>query len=75
MKAAVGALGVCEGLDASTGVYGDLFAAGVFDPVLVTRSALLNAASIAKTILTTECIVSGPAALSPSGAEVSGLAA
>jgi chaperonin GroEL len=73
--AAVGALGMREGLDASTGVYGDLFAAGVFDPVLVTRSALLNAASIAKTILTTECIVSGPAALSPSGAEVSGLAA
>ena len=66
--------GVREGLDASTGAYGDLFAAGVFDPVLVTRSALANAASIAKTILTTECIVSGPAALSPSGAEVSGLA-
>jgi chaperonin GroEL (HSP60 family) len=66
-------LGVREGLDASTGVYGDLFAARVFDPVLVTRAAPLNAASIAKTILTTECIVSGPAALSPSGAEVSGL--
>ena len=72
---AVGALGLREGLDASTGVYGDLFEAGVFDPVMVTRCALLNAASIAKTILTTECIVSGPAALSPKGAEEAGLAA
>jgi chaperonin GroEL (HSP60 family) len=40
-----------------------------------TRSALANAASIAKTILTTECIVSGPAALSPAGAALSGLPA
>ena len=67
-------LALREGLDATTGTYGDLSAAGVFDPVMVTRSALANAASIAKTILTTECIVSGPAALSPSGAELSGLA-
>jgi chaperonin GroEL len=35
----------------------DLVAAGVIDPALVTRSALQNAASIAKNILTTECIV------------------
>ncbi|WP_372518008.1 chaperonin GroEL [Solirubrobacter ginsenosidimutans] len=72
---AVGALGLREGLDASTGVYGDLFDAGVFDPVMVTRCALLNAASIAKTILTTECIISGPAAMSAKGAEKAGLAA
>ena len=45
----------------------------MIDPVTVTRSALANAASIAKTILTTECIVSGPAALSPAGAALSGL--
>jgi chaperonin GroEL len=72
--ATVDALGLREGLDATTGTYGDLFSRGVFDPVMVTRSALANAASIAKTILTTECIVSGPAAMSPAGAELSGLA-
>ena len=73
--AAVAALGLREGLNARTGVYGDLFADGVFDPVMVTRSALANAASIAKTILTTECIVSGPAALSPAGAALAGVTA
>ena len=35
----------------------DLIAAGVIDPAMVTRSALQNAASIAKNILTTEAIV------------------
>ena len=35
----------------------DLVAAGVIDPAMVTRSALQNAASIAKNILTTEAIV------------------
>ncbi len=70
--ATVGALGPREGLDAATGEYGDLFAAGVVDPAMVARSALANAASIAKTILTTECIVSGPAALSPAGAMKAG---
>src|SRR5690242_18819344 len=46
-----------EGLNAATGEYGDLVAAGVIDPAMVTRSALQNAASIAKNILTTEAIV------------------
>src|SRR5881409_837646 len=46
-----------EGLDADTGDYGDLIKAGVIDPAMVTRSALQNAASIAKNILTTEAIV------------------
>ncbi len=50
-----------EGLNAGTGDYGDLIAAGVIDPTMVTRSALQNAASIAKNILTTECIVAEPA--------------
>ncbi len=49
-----------EGLNASTGEYGDLVSAGVIDPTMVTRSALQNAASIAKNILTTECIVAEP---------------
>ena len=45
------------GLNASTGEYIDLVADGVIDPAMVTRSALQNAASIAKNILTTEAIV------------------
>ena len=46
-----------EGLNAATGEYGDMVKAGVLDPTVVTRSALQNAASIAKNILTTEAIV------------------
>jgi chaperonin GroEL len=45
------------GLDAATNEIVDLVAAGVIDPAMVTRSALQNAASIAKNILTTEAIV------------------
>ncbi|MGZ8626209.1 MAG: TCP-1/cpn60 chaperonin family protein, partial [Actinomycetota bacterium] len=44
-------------LNAATGVYGDLMADGVIDPVKVTRSALQNAASIAALFLTTEAVV------------------
>jgi chaperonin GroEL len=46
-----------QGLNAATGVYEDLLAAGVNDPVKVTRSALQNAASIAALFLTTEAVV------------------
>ena len=49
-----------EGLNAATGEYGDMVKAGVLDPTVVTRSALQNAASIAKNILTTEAIVAEP---------------
>ncbi|MDN4483546.1 chaperonin GroEL [Demequina lignilytica] len=45
------------GLNAATGEYVDLLAAGVNDPVKVTRSALQNAASIAALFLTTEAVV------------------
>jgi chaperonin GroEL len=45
------------GLNAATNQIVDLVAAGVIDPAMVTRSALQNAASIAKNILTTEAIV------------------
>lgn len=45
------------GLNAATGEYEDLLAAGVMDPVKVTRSALQNAASIAGLFLTTEAVV------------------
>jgi chaperonin GroEL len=45
------------GYNAETNVYEDMTKAGIIDPAMVTRSALQNAASIAKNILTTECIV------------------
>jgi chaperonin GroEL len=50
-------LGPQEGLDAATGEYGDLVAAGIIDPAKVTRSALQNAASIAGLFLTTEAVI------------------
>ncbi len=46
-----------SGLNAETGEIVDLVDAGIIDPAMVTRSALQNAASIAKNILTTEAIV------------------
>jgi len=46
-----------QGLNAATGTYEDLIAAGVIDPVKVTKSALTNAASIAGMLLTTEVLV------------------
>ncbi|MBK5228355.1 MAG: chaperonin GroEL [Actinobacteria bacterium] len=46
-----------HGLNAATGEYVDLIAAGIIDPVRVTRSALENAASIAALLLTTEVTI------------------
>ncbi|MBQ3694202.1 MAG: chaperonin GroEL, partial [Synergistaceae bacterium] len=46
-----------HGLNAATGEYTDMVAAGIIDPVKVTRSALQNAGSIAAMVLTTEGIV------------------
>jgi chaperonin GroEL len=46
-----------EGLNVETGEIEDLVKAGIIDPTMVTRSALQNAASIGKNILTTEAIV------------------
>ena len=66
----VKSLPVGHGLNAATGVYEDLLAAGVNDPVKVTRSALLNAASIAGLFLTTEAVVADkpePAPAMPAG--------
>ena len=45
------------GLDVETGEYVDLVKNGIIDPAMVTRSALQNAASIAKNIITTECVI------------------
>ena len=44
-------------MNAATGVYEDLLAAGVIDATKVTRSALQNAASIAALFLTTEAVI------------------
>ncbi len=49
--------GIGNGYNAATGEYGDLVAQGVLDPVKVTRSALVNASSIAGMLLTTETLV------------------
>ncbi|GBG36856.1 chaperonin GroEL [Mycobacterium montefiorense] len=46
-----------HGLNASTLTYGDLIKDGVIDPVKVTRSAVLNAASVARMVLTTETAI------------------
>jgi chaperonin GroEL len=46
-----------HGLNAATGQYEDLVAAGVIDPAKVTRSAMQNAASIAALFLTTEAVI------------------
>lgn len=57
-----------EGLNAATGEYVDLMAAGINDPVKVTRSALQNAASIAALFLTTEAVVADkPEPAAPAG--------
>ena len=57
-----------HGLNVETGEYEDLVKAGIIDPTMVTRSALQNAASIAKNILTTEAIVAEPPDKTPAGA-------
>lgn len=53
----VSALPAGHGLNVNTLSYGDLAADGVIDPVKVTRSAVLNASSVARMVLTTETVV------------------
>ncbi len=60
------------GFNAATGVFEDMIAAGIIDPVKVTRSALQHAASVASMLLTTEALVSiipaeNPAPMMPQG--------
>ncbi|NKQ55145.1 chaperonin GroEL [Amycolatopsis sp. K13G38] len=65
-----------HGLNAATGEYEDLLAAGVPDPTKVTRSALQNAASIAALFLTTEAVVADKpekAAAAPAGDPTGGM--
>jgi chaperonin GroEL len=66
----VRSLPIGQGLNAATGEYVDMLAAGISDPVKVTRSALLNAASIAGLFLTTEAVIAEkpePAPAAPAG--------
>jgi chaperonin GroEL len=56
-----------QGLNALTGEYGDLIAAGIVDPAKVTRSALQNAASIAGILLTTESLIADKPEPAPAG--------
>ena len=46
-----------KGLDVVTGNTVDMVKAGIIDPLLVTKSALANAASVATTILSTDCVI------------------
>jgi chaperonin GroEL len=57
-----------QGLNVDTGEIEDLVAKGIIDPTMVTRSALQNAASIAKNILTTEAVVAEAPEKQPAGA-------
>jgi chaperonin GroEL len=45
------------GLDVVTGETVNMVKAGIIDPLLVTKSALMNAASVATTILSTDCVI------------------
>ena len=46
------------GYNAGNGIYGDMMEMGVIDPTKVTKTALINAASVAGLILTTDCSIS-----------------
>jgi len=57
-----------QGLNVDSGEVEDLVKSGIIDPTMVTRSALQNAASIGKNILTTEAIVTDAPEKAPAGA-------
>ncbi|ORV41333.1 molecular chaperone GroEL [Mycolicibacter engbaekii] len=66
VTAKVAELPAGQGFNAATLSYGDLVADGVIDPVKVTRSAVLNAASVARMVLTTEtAVVDKPVEVDP----------
>jgi chaperonin GroEL len=45
------------GYNAATGEYGDMIELGIIDPTKVTKTALINAASVASLLLTSECAI------------------
>ena len=62
-----------HGLNAATGEYVDMVAAGIIDPAKVTRSALQNAASIAALFLTTEAVIADKPEKAPAAAGAPGM--
>ncbi|AZZ82944.1 chaperonin GroL [Gordonia sp. CNJ-863] len=60
-------LGKNEGFNAASLTYGDLVGEGIIDPVKVTRSAVVNAASVARMVLTTETAITDQPAQEPAG--------
>jgi len=72
----VAGLEIGHGLNAATGEYVDMLAAGIPDPAKVTRSALQNAASIAALFLTTEAVIADKpekAPAMPGGGDMGGM--
>jgi len=70
----VAGLEIGHGLNAATGEYVDMLAAGIPDPAKVTRSALQNAASIAALFLTTEAVIADkPEKAAPMGDPTGGM--
>jgi chaperonin GroEL len=61
-----------HGLNVDSGEMVDLVANGIIDPAMVTRSALQNAASIAKNIITTEAVVAEAPEKATAGAGMPG---
>jgi chaperonin GroEL len=61
------------GFDASEGVYGDMFQAGIIDPTKVTRSALQNAVSVATLLITTDALIADAPKEPESGAQAQGM--
>ena len=61
-----------HGLNVETNEYEDLIKTGITDPTMVVRSALQNAASIGKNILTTEAVVAEAPEKNPAGAGMPG---
>ena len=47
-----------EGIDVTSGTKKQMINTGIIDPLLVTKSALNNAISVATTILSTDCVIS-----------------
>jgi len=63
------------GYDALKGEYGNMVEKGIIDPTKVARTALINAASVASTMLTTECLVAdipAPEPAAPAGGGMGG---
>ena len=50
-------IGKGKGIDVTSGKYVNMIKSGIIDPVLVTKTALKNAASVATTIMSADCVI------------------